>query len=220
MRQGLCGVRRGWGNETEELTEGIREPKHGVAWEEKGALAGAMTTDGAGDVKVALADSACVCFCTFAVSFTVCAGPGTACGAFSNTAARLGGGVGCDCVTDGGTEDLETGSDQGLRAFLSDATCFEGSSDGSTPLSICVTPDGEADAVVGDCAAAAAACGCLLLVHGRGGSGRGSEHGGRTEIGGRRTGVCKRVVCVGVGESGGSGGAVGGEDGASEEADV
>lgn len=53
-------------------------------------------------------------------------------------------------MTDGRAENLETRSDQGLGALLSDTTCFECSTDGGTPLRVCMAPDGETDTVVGD----------------------------------------------------------------------
>lgn len=204
--------------EKEKRTESIGKPKDGVTWEEKCALAGAVTTDGAGDVKVALAYSARIRFCAFAVCFAVCSWPRPAWAAFSNATAGLA--VASGTMADGGAEDLETGSDQGLGAFLSDATCFEGSAYGSTPLCISVTPDGETDTVVGDGAASADGSSGLLFVHGRGGHRRGGEDRGGAEIGGGRTGVGKRIVGVGVGKRGCCRRAIGGEDGASEQANV
>ena len=201
------------------LTQGIGEPKDGVAWEEKGALARAVSTDGARDVEVALAYSAGIGFCTFAVGFAICAGPGTA-PAFCNTAGGFTGRVACRTMTDGGAQNLETRGDQRLRAFLSGATGFEGSADGSAPLCVGMTPDSQAHAVVGDGAASTDTCSCLLLVHGRSGDRGRGEYGGGTEIGGGRTGGGKRVVCVGIGERGRSRRAIGGEDGAPKEANV
>ena len=197
-------------------TQCIWKPKNGVAWEEKGALTRAMATHGARDVEVTLAYSAGIGFCALTVGFTVCAGPGTACAAFSDAAARLTGRIACRSMANGGTEHLETRGDQRLSAFLSDATSFECSADSSTPLCICVTPDSQAHAVVGDCATSTDACSRLLVVHGRRGGRRGSKYGGRAKIGGGRAGVGKGIVCVGVRESGCGRGAIGGEDGASK----
>jgi hypothetical protein len=202
------------------LTQGIWEPKDGVAWEEKGALARAVSTDGARDVEVALAYSAGIGFCTFAVGFAIRAGPGAACAAFCNTAAGFTERVACRSMTDGGAENLETRRDQRLSAFLSDAAGFERSADSSTPLCVGMAPDSQAHAVVGDGAASADTGGCLLLVHGRSGDGGRGEYGGGAEIGGGRTGVGKGIVCVGVGEGGCGRRAIGGEDGAAKEANV
>ena len=202
------------------LTQGIWKPKDSVAGEEKSALTRAVATDGTGDVKVALADSAGIGFCTLAVCFAICAGPGTACAAFCNTAGRLARRVARGTVTDGGAQDLETRSDQRLSAFLSGATGFECSADSSTPLRVGVTPNRQAHAVIGDGAASTDACGSLLLVHGRSGDRRRSKYGGGAEIGGGRAGVGKGIVCVGVGEGGSGRRAIGGEDGTSQEANV
>ena len=160
-----------------------------------------MATDSTGDVKVALAYSAGIGVCTFTVGFAICTGPGTACTAFSDAATWLTGRVGRS-MTDGGPKDFEARSDQRLSAFLSGATGFECSTDGSTPFCVCVTPNSQAHAVVGDGSAPADGCSGLLLIHGRSGGRMRSKYGGGAEIGGGRTGVGKRIVCVGVSESG------------------
>lgn len=203
------------GRSVETLTQGIWEPKDGVAWEEEGALAGAVAADGARDVKVALADGAGVGLCAFAVCFTVRARPGTTRAAFSNTATGLASGVAGGTRTDGGAEDLEARRDQGLCAFLSDATGFEGPADCSAPLRVGMAPDGQAHAVVGDCAASADTRSGLLLVHGRRGG-----HGQGAKISGGRAGIGKGVVGVGVVEGGRGGRAVCGENRAPEETNV
>lgn len=201
------------------LTQRIWKPKDGVAWEEKGALTRAMATDSARDVKVTLAYSAGIGFCALTVGFAISSRPGTACAAFSDTTARLSK-VACRSMTDGRPQNLEPRSNQRLRAFLSGATGFERSANGGTPLRIRVAPNSQAHAVVSDCAASTDTCSCLLLVHGRREGRRRSKYGGRTEIGGGRTGVGERIVCVGVGEGGRSRGAVGGEDRAPKKANV
>lgn len=69
------------------LTQRVWEPKDSVAWEEKCALTRAVATDGAGNVKVALAYSAGVRFCTFAVGLAIRSGPGATWTAFTDATA-------------------------------------------------------------------------------------------------------------------------------------